>query len=661
MVLKHALMNNMKQKILIVEDEFIVANDLSLMLEKAGYQVCGIAPSVVKALELIAAKEPSWVLLDIFLQGNETGIDLAAQLTKMNIPFIYISANTNQTVLEAAKATLPYGFLVKPFREQDLMVMLDIAAYRHEENLKYAQHEATSVTKQIELIIQKNESGFEKLKQISNVLQTLIPFNFLWITRSNPKTSAKDINIIRLANGSFNILNQEDLLKETNTAKRDFKAWNNAAIEHNGKVIFNGYDFRKLRMNSLWVQSLSDSYNLESAVFTEFKRDEEVFQAIFFHQLSAIYTNTHQAIITQLKTSLTQVVDKVIYTKDAVIEVPKTAINGTDRTTVKQKPAAEIFKGFDGIIGNSHLLQSVFKKIEAVAPNDTSVLILGESGTGKERIAQTIHNLSLRKHKPLITVNCAALPLSLIDSELFGHTEGSFTGANGKRIGKFEQADGGTIFLDEIGELPLEAQVKLLRVLQEKEIERLGGNYTRKINVRIITATNRNLEKEVAEGRFRLDLYYRLNVFPIELPALRQRKEDIPLLVEHFINKYQKKSSLSVSSITSEALFNLHQYEWPGNIRELEHLIERTMLLTEGNTITTVNLPGKAAPIDFLETEHFKIKTMEEMEREHILSILKKCSGKIFGTGGAAEMLKIPSTTLNSKIKKLGIKFEFVD
>ncbi|WP_205945106.1 sigma 54-interacting response regulator [Pedobacter psychrodurus] len=649
----------MKQKILIVEDEFIVANDLRIMLEKAGYKVCGIAPSVVKALELIATKEPDWILLDIFLQGDKTGIDLAGQLTEMGIPFIYISANTNQGILEAAKATLPYGFLVKPFREKDLMVMLDIARYRHEQNLKYNHHTEPPIHKQIEHIAEKQVSISERLKQISAALYPVVPFDFLWITKSNPRSTTKDINIIRSFDGKFNMLNNENLLKEVNVSSRDFKAWNTTALVHSGKSIFNGYDFRKLRMESPWVQRLSDHYALESALVTEIERDGEQFQFVFFNHLSDLYTKVHSGVINQFKKSLELVLDQVIYGKDITLEIPAPTSPTLEKPIIERENP-EIPKDFNGIIGNSTLLHAAFKKLELVAPDDTSVLILGESGTGKEKIAQTIHKLSPRKNKPLVTVNCAALPLTLIESELFGHEKGSFTGANEKRIGKFEQADGGSIFLDEIGELPLEAQVKLLRVLQEKEIERLGGNYTKKINVRIITATNRNLEKEVSEGRFRLDLYYRLNVFPIELPALRQRKEDISALVAFFISKYGRKGSSGVTGISAEALQELQEYDWPGNIRELEHLVERTMLLTEGETITKIDLPHSASATGFTGEDHFKIKTMEEMEREHILNILKMCKGKIFGPGGAAEILNIPSTTLNSKIKKLGIKFEFV-
>ncbi|MFY7815375.1 MAG: sigma-54 interaction domain-containing protein, partial [Chryseobacterium taeanense] len=261
--------------------------------------------------------------------------------------------------------------------------------------------------------------------------------------------------------------------------------------------------------------------------------------------------------------------------------------------------------------------------------------------------------LSDRRNRKIVVVNCAALPHSLIESELFGHERGSFTGANTQRIGKFEQADGGTVFLDEIGELPLDSQVKLLRVLQEKEIERLGGNKTIKVDVRIVAATNRSLEKEVAEGRFRLDLYYRLNVFPIQLPPLRERKEDIELLAKYFLNKYATASKRNITLISDEALLQLQQYDWPGNIRELEHLIERSVLLTKTTEITQFDLP-KAIEKPTEESD-VEIKSLEEIERDHILKALKSSNGKVSGVGGAAEVLKIHAQTLYSKMKKLGI------
>lgn len=445
----------MKEKILIVEDEFIVANDLKLMLMKAGYQVTGIASSVVQARKLIADNKPDWVLLDIILKGDLTGIDLAWELREMNLPFLYISANTNQSTLEAVKETQPYGFMVKPFRERDMIVMLDIARYRYD-----------------------MERGCELCTDTGN----------------------------------------------------------------------------------------------------------------------------HEVI--------------------------------------------------EGIIGKSKVLQDVVEKIRVVAPTDTSVLVVGESGTGKEKVAHSVHELSDRSAYPIVVVNCAALPHALIESELFGHEKGSFTGANTLRIGKFEQANGGTVFLDEIGELPLDSQVKLLRVLQEKEIERLGGNNTIKVNVRIVAATNRSLEKEVAEGRFRLDLYYRLNVFPIELPPLRERKEDIVLLAHFFLNKYAAASRRNITSISEKALEQLLNYHWPGNIRELEHLIERSVLLAKTTEIERFDLPEIIEkPIETLGP----LKSLEDMERDHIMNALQSSGGKVSGPGGAAELLKIQAQTLYSKMKKLGI------
>lgn len=312
------------------------------------------------------------------------------------------------------------------------------------------------------------------------------------------------------------------------------------------------------------------------------------------------------------------------------------------------------------IIGQSEGIQNVFYLIEQVAPSDSTVLILGETGTGKELIARSIHNLSPRREKLMIKLNCAALPANLVESELFGHEKGSFTGATERRIGKFELAHNGTLFLDEIGELSLELQVKLLRALQEKEIERIGGREVIKTNVRIIAATNRNLAKEVANGNFRSDLYYRLNVFPITVPPLRERREDITALAVHFINRFAKKTGKEVKTLTRNVSALLMAYPWPGNIRELEHLIERSVLLSKGPAIKEIHLPK----IDRLDTgegvQELSVKTIFENERDHILSTLKMCRGKISGTGGAAEILGIPATTLNSKIKKFKIKREHI-
>ena len=306
---------------------------------------------------------------------------------------------------------------------------------------------------------------------------------------------------------------------------------------------------------------------------------------------------------------------------------------------------------FEEIIGNSAAIKKVFRAIEKVAATDASVLITGETGTGKELIARAIHNLSARKDLVLVKVNCAAIPAGLIESELFGHEKGAFTGALARKIGRFELADQATIFLDEIGDLPLELQAKLLRVLQEGEFERLGNPRTLKVNVRVIAATNRNLEKSVQEGSFRPDLFYRLNVFPIPLPPLRDRKEDIPLLVSHFAKKYAAKLGKQITSVPQSTLQILQSYPWPGNVRELENLIERAVILAQGVQLEIADLFSRSSSTAAVA----QIATLEEREREHILQVLEMTGWRVSGERGAANLLGLKRTTLEARMKKLGI------
>jgi len=298
------------------------------------------------------------------------------------------------------------------------------------------------------------------------------------------------------------------------------------------------------------------------------------------------------------------------------------------------------------IIGSSEPMQKVYELMSLVAPSNATVLIVGETGTGKELIARGIHEASARREKMMVKVNCAALPSNLIESELFGYERGAFTGALERRAGKFELADEGIIFLDEIGELPPGLQAKLLRVIQEREFERLGGRITIKVDVRIIAATNRDLLSEVNAGRFRSDLFHRLNVFPISLPSLRERREDIPQLAHYFLARYNKNHSCNITGISASTMLELINYDWPGNVRELENMIERSVLLSGGGVLNKVYLPDRKEPA---------ATTLAEVEKQHILEIIRRCRGKIAGKGGAAELLDIPASTLHSKMKKLGI------
>ncbi len=307
---------------------------------------------------------------------------------------------------------------------------------------------------------------------------------------------------------------------------------------------------------------------------------------------------------------------------------------------------------FDDILSQSSAMQQVLRKVEQVAATDATVLILGETGTGKELLARAVHQLSPRADRPLVKVNCAALPATLIESELFGHEKGAFTGATARRYGRFELAHGGTIFLDEIGDLPLDLQAKLLRVLQEGEFERLGDSRTIHVDVRVIAATNRDLKLGIDKGDFREDLYYRLNVFPLLLPPLRERIDDIPIIVRHFVQKFSTKMGKRIEQIPTSAMEMLQAYTWPGNVRELENIIERAVILTSG---TKLELDESLVPSQERSVARPVGSTLEEVERDHIRHILEDTDWRIEGPGGAAVRLGMNPSTLRSRIKKLSL------
>jgi formate hydrogenlyase transcriptional activator len=322
-----------------------------------------------------------------------------------------------------------------------------------------------------------------------------------------------------------------------------------------------------------------------------------------------------------------------------------------DRTYLREEIKLE--HDYEHIIGNSDVLKYVLFRAEQVASTDTTVCILGESGTGKELIARAIHSSSPRKDRPLIKVDCASLPENLIESELFGHEKGAFTDAVGKRVGRFELADGATLFLDEIGDLPLALQPKLLRVLQNGEFERLGSSRTLRTDVRVIAATNRNLEKDVRNKKFRMDLWYRLNVFTISVPPLRERSEDIELLIHYMIKNFERKLGKRIRFVPNTVLRKLQNYSWPGNVRELENVIERAVITTKDDTLQLDN-PLKTPQTQY-DLADLPIKSLDEMEREHILLALKKTNWKIHGEDGTAALLDINPSTLRGRMRKQGI------
>jgi len=306
---------------------------------------------------------------------------------------------------------------------------------------------------------------------------------------------------------------------------------------------------------------------------------------------------------------------------------------------------------FEGIVGQSYALRHVLNLVETVAPSDSTVLLLGETGTGKELIARAIHERSRRKERALVKLNCGAIPTGLLESELFGHERGAFTGAIAQKVGRLELADQGTLFLDEVGDIPIEIQPKLLRALQEREFERLGSNRTKQVDVRLVAATNRDLEQMMENREFRSDLYYRLNVFPIRIPALRERPGDIPLLVRYFTQKYGRRMQRQIESIPIAAMRKLSSWHWPGNIRELENFIERSVILTRGTALQApigeLGHNGRHAPV--------VAGTREDYERDEIVRLLRVTSGRVGGPDGAAARMGINRTTLISRMKRLGI------
>lgn len=320
----------------------------------------------------------------------------------------------------------------------------------------------------------------------------------------------------------------------------------------------------------------------------------------------------------------------------------------------------EVEQGFEGIVGESPALRAVLRKVQQVAPVETTVLLTGETGTGKELVARAIHAGSTRHRHPLIKVNCGAIPQGVVESELFGHERGAFTGALQRRIGRFELAHRGTLFMDEVGELPLDTQVKLLRVLQEGEFERVGSTQAQTVDVRLVAATNRNLEQEVAEGRFRSDLYYRLNVFPIHIPPLRERRSDIPLLARHFLAHFRRKLAKPFKGITAASMARLEHYDWPGNIRELQNVLERACVLATGPIVEIGDSLGPEDRLgggpDGAATERAEsVVTLEEHERLQIRRALSAAGGRVHGDGGAAALLHLNPSTLRSRMQKLGI------
>ncbi|MHC0445433.1 sigma-54 interaction domain-containing protein [Flavobacterium sp. 3-218] len=422
------------------------------------------------------------------------------------------------------------------------------------------------------------------------------------------------------------------------------------------------FDLKSNQKNPDYIQNISEKgFRNGIGIGLPYIKGNRNVLFLFFKNVKTFSRESHR-ILRGIAMQLSITLRNIELTLQSEIVLAELEILKNNILEKRERKNTQQNQDFHGIIGSSNAMKEVYELISQVASSNSTVLILGETGTGKELVANAIHSLSEFSNQKMIKVNCASIPENLIESELFGHEKGAFTGATEQRIGKFEQAENSTIFLDEIGELPLELQGKLLRVLQEKEIERVGGNKSIKVNARVIAATNKILEKEVYADRFRSDLYFRLNVYPIKLPALRERKDDIPVLGYFFLEKHASKMGRNVKRFSKKVLNSMMANAWPGNVRELENMVERSILFAKEEKIKEMIFPEIAiASPDNLVNE-FYTKTLQEVEKEHILKVLKKCNGRISGPQGAAVLLGLPSTTLTSRMRKLGIKKEhFLD
>lgn len=635
----------MIRKILIVEDELIVAKDLEYVLQNAGYHICGIARSVPKAIDIIEKDKPELVLLDIHLQGKLTGIDLAHLLNEMNIAFVYLSANSDLKLMEMAKHTKPYGFMVKPFREEEIIITLDIAHYRHTNSIETEIRKEESLCRELEAIQRSDVPADETLLAITRLMQGAIPFDYLEI-KSDP--CQHFCGFLRIGFEEYQVIRKDGLQVMSGLKTNEIEDFISNSPFPKDIGYYNTEKFISLKKQDRLVNLYSKLCGLCS------KLEVPLLSGVPDSLCLSFYSKSESVYGSQLSRFAERISPALTKTLRRVLKNDQAPCTSNSKTTIKQSSKASYEDGlFNGIVGKSLPLLSVLDFIKQVSVVDSSVLILGETGTGKEQVARNIHSLSSRSSFPLIRVNCAALPPTLIESELFGHEKGAFTDASQTRIGLFEQAQNGTIFLDEIGDIPLETQVKLLRVLQEKEVQRIGGRDIIKVDVRVIAATNKNLELEVSEGRFRMDLYYRLNVLPVYMPPLRERGGDILLLADHFLKLYGEKYNKKITGIAPFVKQELLQNEYPGNIRELENVIERSVVFAKGEFLEKIfitHLPFKES------RDKNSVKTFEEVEKEHILSILSICNNKIYGDGGAAQLLNVPPSTLTSKMKKLGIR-----
>jgi formate hydrogenlyase transcriptional activator len=730
-----------KARILIVEDESIIAMEIESQLQNLGFEVTSIVDTGEKAIKKAESDKPDLILMDIRIKGKMDGIETAQEIwSKNSIPVIFCTAFLDDNKIERAKKILPFGYLVKPIQEKDLNVSIKIALY---------SAKVEKQRKQAEKILQENETKYRELfdgmssgvavyeainngedfifvdlnkagekidqvkkmdimgKSVCEIFPGVIRFGLfdifkkVWASGKSEKHPVslyqdnrinqwRENYIYRLPSGQIVAIYdditqckqaEETLEKKTHELSKRVKELN---CFYGISALFQKPDLSLANIFKEVLNLISSSWQYPNDTCACFRTNGNKFQSSEFKATEwkqSAKVNVHEEEYGSLEVfykkekeianegpflkeerllldSVAERLGKTIERYQAEKKV--TQMNRElEKLSSRLKDENEYLQDeiksthhFDNIVGKSKPFLKVLTSVEQVAKSHTTVLILGETGTGKEMIARIIHDLSPKSELPLVKVNCATLPKNLIESELFGYQKGAFTGAMSDKKGRFELADQGTIFLDEIGELSINLQAKLLRVLQEGEFERLGGVDTIKVNVRVITATNKNLKKLCEDGQFRDDLFYRLNVFPVECPPLRNRKGDITLLVKYFIQYFNKKLDKTIEQVSKDTIEILNTYDWPGNIRELQNVVERSMILSKGNQLEI----GVWFSQQIKDNKQSSILTMDDMQRAHINHVLESTDGIIGGKSGAAHLLGMNRSTLHFRMKKLGLK-----
>ncbi len=630
-------------EILIVDDEVPNLQVLTQVLTDAGYRALRSARRPQLAIESALAQPPDLILLDVRmpeLDGFEVCRRLKQETLTRDVPIIFVSALQNMEDRLRGFEAGGVDFIAKPFQMPEVLARVRTHLVLRNMQL-HLEDLINQRTTELAVEIVERKKAEEFLVHSEKRLRALFE-------RAND-------GILTMEGDRFTDCNQRalDILKRPleaiighnpSTFSPIRQPDGKRSAEKAQQLIKRAYDGEPLIFE--WVCTRGDGANVDLEVsLSKIDIGNQPMLLSLWRDISR--RKFMEAERQRANLELRQAYDEIRKLKERL-----EAENLTLREEIK------IASSKNEIVGKSHGIRTVLQQVGQVAPTDSTVLLLGETGTGKGLIARQIQELSGRQDRPLVSVNCAALPATLIESEFFGHEKGAFTGATDRKIGRFEMADGGTIFLDEIGDLPLELQAKLLRVLQDQEFERIGSSKTKTVDARVIAATNRDLDALIAQGAFRADLYYRLGVFPIRIPPLRERRSDIPLLVWFFIMMMQSRLGRTIHDVPDRVMDALTAYDWPGNVRELRNIVERAMILSPGTALELGAglLPKRGVHSSVVQAQKPKRESLQDVERNHILSVLEASNWKVRGKDGAAERLGLKRTTLQSRMKKLGIK-----